>query len=92
VAKIICPDQFYQGSVGSITFRDGVAETDDPKAIAFCRASGYEVIEDAPEPPPANASQEVWADWFIANVSGLDPEQVRAMKRDELRDLYATAT
>ncbi|MFI7547211.1 hypothetical protein [Actinoplanes sp. NPDC049599] len=90
MAKIICPDPHYQGTVCGLTFRNGVATTDNVDKIAFCRAAGYEIVDDLlPEPPPGNASQEVWAAWFIANVPGLDPEQVRAATRDELRALYA---
>ncbi|BCJ64143.1 hypothetical protein [Polymorphospora rubra] len=40
------------------------------------------------EPPAGNASQETWADWVIANVEGVDEAEVRAMKRDELREKY----
>lgn len=40
------------------------------------------------EAPAGNASQETWADWVIANVEGIDEDEVRAMKRDELREQY----
>lgn len=58
MATIKCPDPHYQGTVGSITFRDGVAVTEDLGAIAFCRAAGYEVVdEQATSPEPAKAPQ-----------------------------------
>ncbi|MEU4777471.1 hypothetical protein [Micromonospora sp. NPDC023633] len=40
------------------------------------------------EPPAGNASQEVWAEWVIASRPDLDEAEVRAMKRDELREQY----
>ncbi|MFI6266153.1 hypothetical protein [Micromonospora sp. NPDC051006] len=40
------------------------------------------------EPPAGNASQADWADWVIANVEGVDEAEVRAMKRDDLREKY----
>lgn len=40
------------------------------------------------EAPAGNASQADWADWVLANVEGVDEAEVRAMKRDELREKY----
>lgn len=90
--RILCPDRHYQGTVGGLAFRDGVATTTDLAAIAYLRDLGYEVLEDpgTPEPPAGNASQEAWADWFIANVPGVSEDWIRASSRDDLRDLYAT--
>lgn len=45
-----------------------------------------------PGQPGGNASQEAWADWVIATYPDLDPQTVRAMKRDDLRAKYGTAT
>ncbi|XTZ18185.1 hypothetical protein ACQSSU_12825 [Micromonospora echinospora] len=43
---------------------------------------------EQPEPPAGNASQETWADWVLATHPDLNEAEVRAMRRDELRDQY----
>ncbi|MET0492914.1 MAG: hypothetical protein ABW000_07250 [Actinoplanes sp.] len=61
MAKINAPDLYYCGTVsarggagaGQVTFRDGVAETDDPVIIGFCRAAGYQIVEDVEALPSA---------------------------------------
>jgi hypothetical protein len=100
MATITSPDPYYFGTVGvaaqQVTFRHGVAETDNEAVIAFCRAAGYQIddspadVEAATSMPAANASQEAWADWVIESVDGVDPEQVRALRRDELREQYGS--
>ncbi|MEK8108663.1 hypothetical protein NKG94_34515 [Micromonospora sp. M12] len=44
--------------------------------------------EQRPEPPAGNASQAEWADWVIATHRELEPDSVRAIKRDDLRTSY----
>ncbi|MBG0560722.1 hypothetical protein [Actinoplanes aureus] len=195
MVKIIAPNREYNGTVGDVQFKDGVADTDNPAVLAYCRSAGYEVggetattleepapadprevgngligtpLRDAavdPKPedflapvnagqanphgaevvspeihaalgptplvpglvgdpamqqdreseaarlalvdqlpaaavvdeladgnaqeqPAGNASQEAWADWVLATHPELDPESVRAMKRDDLRTEY----
>lgn len=194
MAVIKAPNTEYQGSIGDVVFREGVAETDNTAVIEYCRGAGYEVdgitnnpaalpridvdsgrthtavgtpLRDAatdprpsdflppvgagkgdphgpevvapeihasgttplvpgpvgapadqqdreseaarlalierapagevvdqladtttPEQPAKNGSQEAWADWVIATHPELDPESVRAMKRDDLRDQF----
>ncbi|WP_433793943.1 hypothetical protein [Actinoplanes sp. CA-252034] len=41
------------------------------------------------EQPAGNASQEAWADWVLATHPDQNPDTIRAMKRDELRDQYS---
>ncbi|MDI6101239.1 hypothetical protein QLQ12_21735 [Actinoplanes sp. NEAU-A12] len=48
------------------------------------------LAEDRVEQPAGNASQEAWADWVIATHPALDPEFLRAMKRDDLREQYGS--
>ena len=197
MVKIIAPNREYNGTVGDVQFKDGVADTDNPAVLAYCRNAGYEVggqtmapaedpapadprqvgggligtpLRDAavdpkpgdflapvnagsanphgpevvspeihaspgptplvpglvsdvpaeqearesaaaeqalieqkpvgdvvralaearPEQPAGNASQEAWADWVLATRPELEPELVRAMKRDDLRAEYGT--
>ena len=52
-------------------------------------ADEVQPVDDAKaEPPAGNASQADWADWVIAAHPDLNEDEVRAMKRDELRDQY----
>ena len=66
----------------------------DPAESPVVGESGPELVNlppgvtVRPEPPAGNATQEAWADWVLANVEGVDEDQVRAMKRDELREQY----
>lgn len=55
MATIRCPDPHYQGTVSGLTFRDGLAVTEDPSAIAFCRAAGYDVTEATTVPEASRA-------------------------------------
>lgn len=43
MAKITCPNKQYSGISASITFVNGVGETDEPKLIEWFREHGYEV-------------------------------------------------
>jgi hypothetical protein len=197
MAKIVAPNRAYNGQIGDVVFRDGIAETDNQAIIAYCREAGYEVdgttdnpaalpqvqvdssrthdqlgtplrdaavdpqpgdflppvnagqadphgpqvvspeihaspgptpivpgpvlddpagqqaresaaaeqtlieqkpvgdvvqalAEDSPAEPAGNAGQAAWADWVIATHPELDPESVRAMKRDDLRETYGS--
>lgn len=65
-----------------------------PWALAYFRGAGYgvEALAEHPvpvEPPAGNASQEEWAAYAVAH-RGADPDQVRAMKRDDLREKYGS--
>ncbi|GII63550.1 hypothetical protein Skr01_36350 [Sphaerisporangium krabiense] len=55
MARITAPVQGYNGTIGDVVFENGVAETDNPAVIAYCRGAGYtvdgETIEAAHEPP-----------------------------------------
>ncbi len=45
MAKIICPNKQYDGVSASVTFTNGVGETDKPNLIAWFREHGYTVEE-----------------------------------------------
>ena len=51
-------------------------------------ASDPQTDEPETEQPAGNASQADWADWVIATHPDLDEAQVRATKRDDLRETY----
>ncbi|RLK13322.1 hypothetical protein DER29_4340 [Micromonospora sp. M71_S20] len=59
-----------------------------PVPQATAELGDQQLADDAKEPPAGNASQEAWADWVIATRPDLDEAEVRAMKRDELREQY----
>ncbi|MEU8821806.1 hypothetical protein [Actinoplanes sp. NPDC048796] len=58
MVKIIAPNREYNGTVGDVQFKDGVADTDNPAVLAYCRSAGYEVGDepavDVEDPPPAD--------------------------------------
>ncbi|XVU25804.1 hypothetical protein ACQPZJ_01730 [Actinoplanes sp. CA-054009] len=58
MVKIIAPNREYNGTVGDVQFKDGVADTDNPAILAYCRSAGYEVDGDVvtpqQEPTPAD--------------------------------------
>ncbi|SCL16359.1 hypothetical protein GA0074692_6870 [Micromonospora pallida] len=66
MATIKAPNREYNGRIGDVVFRDGVAETDDQAVIQYCRGAGYEVdgttdspVEGTPEPAdPRDVTEE----------------------------------
>lgn len=57
MATIKAPNGEYNGQIGDVQFRDGVAETENQGVIQYCRGAGYEVngTTDNPEALPAPA-------------------------------------
>jgi len=47
MAKILCPNKEYSGVSASVTFVNGVGETDNPQLINWFKNHGYTVEEDA---------------------------------------------
>lgn len=43
MATIKAPNREYNGQIGDVVFKDGVAETDNLAVINYCRDAGYEV-------------------------------------------------
>ncbi|GII84592.1 hypothetical protein Ssi03_25820 [Sphaerisporangium siamense] len=43
MARIVAPNREYNGTIGDVQFENGVAETDNPAVIAYCRGAGYEI-------------------------------------------------
>ena len=46
MAKIKAPNGQYAGVSAGVSFRDGIGETNDAKAIKWFKEHGYEVIEE----------------------------------------------
>lgn len=55
--KIITPNPAYSGQIGTATFVNGQATTDDPAVLAYARRRGYTVEPDEAAPEPAPAKQ-----------------------------------
>jgi len=45
MAKILCPNKQYSGVSASVTFVNGVGETDKPHLIDWFKSKGYKVEE-----------------------------------------------
>lgn len=45
MAKVIAPNQQYNGVSASVRFVDGVGETTDPYLISWFMANGYTVVK-----------------------------------------------
>lgn len=46
MAKIICPNQQYNGVSASVPFTDGVGHTDNPHLLAWFKSRGYTVEDE----------------------------------------------
>ena len=46
MAKILCPNKEYSGVSASVTFVNGVGETDNPQLIDWFKNHGYTVEKD----------------------------------------------
>ena len=57
MARIIAPNDQYNGTSASVAFERGVGETDDPALIAWFRTHGYQVElpQEAPAEEPLKA-------------------------------------
>ena len=58
MARIVAPNREYNGTIGDVTFENGVAETDNPSVINYCRGAGYEVdgeTEQRDQDPPVDS-------------------------------------
>jgi hypothetical protein len=53
MVKITCPNEQYSGISASVTFVNGVGETEDPRLIEWFEERGYTVegVEKEPETP-----------------------------------------
>lgn len=50
MAKIFCPNKQYSGVSATVTFVNGVGETDKPHLIDWFKSKGYKVEEAEKEP------------------------------------------
>ncbi|MCZ7376542.1 hypothetical protein [Micromonospora sp. WMMC250] len=66
MARIEAPNKEYDGRIGDVVFKDGVAETNDRAVIQYCQGAGYEVsgevlnpLEASEVPDPREVGEEV---------------------------------
>ena len=50
MAKIICPNKQYTGVSASVSFANGIGETDKPHLINWFKENGYTVEDKEPSP------------------------------------------
>lgn len=48
MAKIYAPNKRYTGISASVSFVNGVGETNRPELLAWFSSNGYEVVQDEP--------------------------------------------
>ncbi|ACZ84839.1 hypothetical protein [Streptosporangium roseum] len=53
--KITAPNPTYSGRIGDVQFRNGVASTDNPAVISYCRGAGYTIDDEVVEQPAGAA-------------------------------------
>jgi hypothetical protein len=96
--KVFAPVRGYRGDVGSLLFRDGVAEADevrDAATLAYCRRKGYQVEPiggghgGSDGPPAKNASKAEWVDYAVSQGADRDAAE-DATKDDLIAGRYAT--
>jgi|LDZT01.1.fsa_nt_gi hypothetical protein len=59
MAKILCPNKQYSGISASVTFVNGVGETENENLIAWFKAKGYKVEEAEADQDPEGSGEEV---------------------------------
>lgn len=62
MARITAPNGAYNGTIGDVTFTNGVAETDNLAIISYCQGAGYDVdghTADQAEPDEVVDSRDV---------------------------------
>lgn len=62
MAKIIAPNKEYTGISASVSFVNGVGETDKPELIDWFKLHGYEVVEEAKKEEVVETVEEVKED------------------------------
>lgn len=83
MAKIIAPNKGYNGIAASVSFRDGIGETDRPHLIQWFKEHGYKVEEPLPEEQePLSGSDTELTEPESDNI---DPEVLKNMDIDMLK-------
>lgn len=78
MAKILCPNKQYSGISASVTFVNGVGETENENLIAWFKAKGYKVEEA--DQDPEGSGEEV-------NLEEMTAEELKAYAEDNGIDI-----
>ena len=83
MAKIIAPNRNYNGIAASVSFRDGVGETDKPHLIQWFREHGYQVEEPLAEEPEPLFKED--GEPPEPEIGDIDVEVLKNMDMDMLK-------
>jgi len=83
--KVRTPVAGFTGVSAGVEFVDGVGQTDDVRALAYFRRSGYQIDDDVEVPPRAGRGSSLAAWQQFAVSVGVDPE---GMSRGELVEMF----
>lgn len=78
MAKILCPNKQYSGVSASVTFVNGVGETENKNLIAWFKAKGYKVEET--DQDPKGSGEEV-------NLEEMTAEELKAYAEENGIDI-----
>jgi hypothetical protein len=79
MVKILCPNKQYSGVSASVTFVNGVGETDNPQLIDWFKSHGYNVEGSEPENKPDEETKK-------EGTEGESTEEVEAPKKRNTRN------
>ena len=91
MAKIIAPNQKFNGKRAGVAFVDGKAETDDESVIRYFVKHGYSVEGKAKKAERAPEAPKV-ADEATDKLAGLNVEELRAHAAENDIDLGGART
>lgn len=98
MAKITAPVKNFSGIRVGVQFTKGVAETDDPRAIAFFSRSGYKVEHDAEpvtlsQPFPDGTPDKSWKSAELKHYAAAHEIDIKgASNKDEILAAIDAAT
>lgn len=84
------PRDGYDGVSVGVRFVDGVANTDDPAALAYFTRAGYDIEPPPPPVPDAPGDKAPKADWvaYVVALGKLDEAAAEKLTRDQLAETY----
>lgn len=87
MAKIIAPNDKFNGKRAGVAFVDGKAETDDESAIRYFAKHGYKVEGKAKKAPRTAPAVPKVEDAATDPLAGLTVEDLRALAAEQDIDL-----
>lgn len=82
MAKILAPNKDYTGVSASVSFVQGVGETENPHLISWFERNGYEVIKDKEEILLSKMTHEE-LDTFASENNVPDDQYPKSGKKEE---------